>query len=73
MQVLTFPTPETVVQEQVVALLESILESAKAGEVSSVLVVTLDDRDETDSVGVYSAADSWVQTAGLLMAAQRAL
>jgi hypothetical protein len=73
MQVLSFPSPESVVQEQVVSVLEDALAAAKRGEVSSVVVVTLDDSDDTDSIGFYAATDSWTQTAGMLVAAQRAL
>ena len=73
MQILSFPTPESVVQEQVVSVLEEALEAARRGEVSSVLIVTLDDSSETDSIGFYAATDSWTQTAGMLVAAQRAL
>jgi hypothetical protein len=73
MQVLSFPTPESVVQEQVVAVIEEALAAAKRGEVSSVLVVTLDDSSGSDSIGCYAATDGWTQTAGMLMAAQRTL
>lgn len=73
MQLLKFPTPETVVQEQVVALLEAALEMARQGEVVSALIVLMDDRGEDDSVSVMAATDGWVQTAGMLAAANKAL
>ena len=73
MQVLTFPQPETVVQQQVIDLLEGALAAAKEGNITSVIVVSLDDRGEDDAVGVMAATDGWTQTAGMLMAAQKAL
>ena len=73
MQVLTFPQPETVVQQQVIDLLEGALAAAKEGNITSVIVVSLDDRGEDDAVGVMVATDGWTQTAGMLMAAQKAL
>jgi hypothetical protein len=73
MQLIQFPSPDSAVQEQVVNLLEAALDLARQGEVTSVLVVLLDDRDEDDSVSVMAATDGWVQTAGMLAAANKAL
>lgn len=73
MQLLKFPDPETVVQEHVVEMLEAALEMARRGEVMAAIVVVMDDRGEEDSVGVLKATDGWVQTAGMLAAASRAL
>jgi len=73
MQVISFPTPENVVEEHVVAALETALEQAKKGEIASVVVITLDDRGEQDSIGLIGATDGWTQTAGMLLAAQRSI
>ena len=74
MQLLTVPTQEqdeAEVQAHLVQALEHALEIAKAGDMTSVVVVYLDGRGEEDSIGVVSATDSWIQTAGMLVAAQR--
>lgn len=73
MQLLKFPNPETVVQEQVVTLLETALELARQGEVISAIVVLMDDRGDEDIVTVMAATDGWVQTAGMLAAANKGL
>jgi hypothetical protein len=73
MQLLQFPNPEAIVQQQVVELLESALDMAKRGEIVSTVVIVLDDRGEEDSVGMMVATDGWVQTAGMLAAASKAL
>lgn len=73
MQLINFPQPDTIVQEHVVAVLEGALAAAKEGNITSVIIVTLDDRGEEDEVCVVGATDGWTQTAGMLMAAQRSL
>jgi hypothetical protein len=73
MQLLQFPRPETAVKEQVVTLLETALDMARRGEIVSTVVVILDDREGEDRVGMLVATDGWVQTAGMLAAANKAL
>lgn len=73
MQLIQFPQPEDIVQQQVVDLLEEALAAAKAGDITSVVLVRLSDADDVESVGVMVATDSWTQTAGMLVAAQKAL
>jgi hypothetical protein len=74
MQVLNFPQPDpNAPQEHVVEVLEAALAMARAGEITSVMVITLDDRGDSDQVGVLGATDGWTQTAGMLMAAQRSI
>lgn len=74
MQLLTFPQPrETPTADHVIKMLEETLERAKRGEITAAVIVTLDDSDDEDSVGLLIATDSLVQTAGMLVIAQNAI
>ena len=74
MQLLTFPQPrETPTADHVIKMLEETLERAKRGEITAAVIVTLDDSDDEDNVGLLIATDSLVQTAGMLVIAQNAI
>jgi hypothetical protein len=72
MQVINFPAPEAVIQEEVIAVLERALELAREGKATSAIVLLLHDDEEGDQcLDALISTDSAIQTLGMLAQAQR--